>query len=117
MFNIKEKKNVIAERRLYLETEPGRSVRVLLGKPQKASAADSVGDFMLCPYQILGIGDEKVRVGGGVDAIQALQLTMAMIGAELHLKLNPQHGGNLRWDAGKEGDLGFPIPSVLGQKS
>jgi len=65
---------------------------------------------MLCPYQILGTGDEKVRYAGGVDAVQALQLAMEKIGAELYFKLDRQLGGKLRWEAGQQGDLGFPLP-------
>jgi len=71
---------------------------------------------VLCPYQILGIGDERVRCAGGVDAVQALQLAMEMIGSELYFKLNRQHDGKLRWEAGKEGDLGFPVPPNLEQE-
>lgn len=115
MFDISEIKEIVAERRLYIAGRPDIIIRVLLGKPQEAPEASS-GDFMLCPYQILGIGDEKVRVGGGVDAMQALQLAMEMIGAELYFKLNRQQDGKLRWDAGKGKDLGFPVPSGLEEK-
>jgi hypothetical protein len=112
MFQIKEIGEVVAERRLYLEGEPNTSIRVLVGKPQKAPGT-SEDDLVLCPYQILGIGDERVRSAGGVDEVQALQLAMGMIGSELYFKINRQHGGKLRWEGGKEGDLGFPVPPGL----
>jgi hypothetical protein len=107
MFDITEIEDVIAERRLYLEGQPDTDIRIRVGRPQKAPSPTADG-FVLCPFQILGIGTEKVRCAGGVDAVQALQLVMEMIGAELHLKLNRQYSGKLRWEAGKQTDLGFP---------
>jgi hypothetical protein len=115
MFEIKEISQIIAERHLYLEGQPETSIRVLIGKPQTLPGP-SKNDFVLCPYQILGIGDEKVRSAGGVDEVQALQLVMEMIGSELYFKLNRKYGGKLRWEAGKEGDLGFPVPPGLEQE-
>jgi hypothetical protein len=112
MFEINEISEVIAERHFYLEGTPNRNIRVLIGKPQKV-ANPSNGDLVFCPYQVLGIGDEKVRSAGGVDEVQALQLAMEMIGSELYFKLNRKCGGKLRWEAGKEGDLGFPVPPGL----
>lgn len=115
MFEISEISEVVAERRLYLEGEPDTNICVRLGRPQKISSPTS-GDVVLCPYQILGIGDEKVRSAGGVDEIQALQLAMEMVGSELYFKLNRKCGGKLRWEAGKGGDLGFPVPPGLEQE-
>jgi hypothetical protein len=68
---------------------------------------------MLCPHQILGVGDERVRSATGVDAFQALQLAMEMIGSELYFSLNRKFDGKLRWEGGKAGDLGFPVPHGL----
>jgi hypothetical protein len=45
----------------------------------------------------------------GIDSIQALQLSMAAIGAIL-FHLNQERGGKLRWDGDENGDLGFPTP-------
>lgn len=115
MFEIKEIREAVAERRLYIEGQPNTSIRVLVGKPQKAPGA-SEDDLVLCPYQILGIGDEKVRSAGGVDEVQALQLAMGMIGSELYFKLNRHCGGKLRWEGGRDGDLGFPVPPGLEQE-
>ena len=111
---IKEIREVIAERDLYLEGQPQSHIRVIFGKPQKASGSSH--DHALCPYQILGIGDEKVHSAAGVDAVQALQLAMEMVGAELYFKLNRQCDRRLRWEAGIEGDLGFPVPAHLEQE-
>jgi hypothetical protein len=112
MFDIERLDEIIATRRLYLDGDPDVTVQILLGRPQ-ASPISSNDGFMLCPYQILGIGDQKVRCAGGVDAFQALQLAMEMIGSELYIKLNPRHDGKLRWEAGEANDLGFPSPSIL----
>ncbi len=115
MFDIKEITDVMAERRLYLEGQPDIIIRVLIGKPKSVDNPTN-NEFMLCPYQIMGIGDEKVRSAGGVDAVQALQLALEMIGSELYFKLNRQHHGLLRWNGGKGGDLGFPVPPGLQQQ-
>ncbi|HXM69270.1 MAG TPA: hypothetical protein VN911_21265 [Candidatus Acidoferrum sp.] len=115
MLVLKEIGEVIAERSLYLEGQPATKIRVLLGRPQERPAASDEG-LSLCPYQILGIGDEKVRFAGGTDSVQALQLAMEMIGSELYFKINRRHNHKLRWEGGKAGDLGFPVPHGLEQE-
>jgi hypothetical protein len=107
----KEIGEVIAERWLYLEGEPQKRIRVVLGKPIERPNGSEHG-LSYCPYQILGIGDEKVRYSGGVDCFQAIELAMGLIGADLYLKFNPRNDQRLRWEGGKEGDLGFPRPPV-----
>ena len=96
--------DVIAMRELSLvegDAVP-KTVLVKLGKPRQFPDASSY----YVPFQITGIGSEKVRRAGGVDAIQAIQLAMKMIGATLD-KLNQDVGGSIRWEAGGVGDLGF----------
>ncbi len=112
IFEIKEISEAIAERYLYLEGQPDMKIRVRIGKPQRVTSPQR-NDFVFCPYQIIGIGDEKVRSAGGVDEVQALQLAMVMIGSELYFLLNRKYDGKIRWDAGKDGDLGFPVPPSL----
>ena len=51
-----------------------------MGKPRKLP--DSQGDSF-CPWQIIGIGDERVRYAAGIDGVQALDLAMKVIGAYL----------------------------------
>lgn len=46
MFEIKRIDDVIGERRLYLEGSPNTTIRVVLGRPQKAPGA-SEDDFVL----------------------------------------------------------------------
>ena len=95
---------VIAERRLTVEgAQPGQdSVTVRIGKPR---ARPDSGDWY-CPYQIVGAGSDPLRRAYGVDAVQALQLVMKMIGAYLSW-LNQQYEGKIRW-LDDTGDLGFP---------
>ena len=100
---------VIASRKLCLVNsgKPRSEIIVKIGKP--VELADSPGDFY-CPFQVIGIGSEEIRYAVGGDAVQALQLVMVMIGAYLSW-LNRECGGKLRWDGGKEGELGFPVPA------
>ena len=101
---------VIAVRELTLETDNGvETISVLIGKPERWSGNTAY----LCPYQLRGAGlPNNVRSAAGVDAVQALQLVMHMIGAHLS-QLNEQCGGSLRWS--NESDLGFP--EMLGAHS
>ena len=95
--------DVIATRMLHLIGEAAKEIRVLIGKPRPFPA----GRDFYCPYQITGLGDEKVRYAGGIDAVQALQLAMRMIACDLGL-LNESSGRKLRWEGDESGDLGFP---------
>lgn len=96
----------IAVRDLYLTDTQGskRKVQVLIGKPEPFP--ESEGYY--CPFQIVGIGSEKLKYAAGIDAVQALQLGMVMIGAALQF-LNKEIGGSLQWEGNDQGDFGFPI--------
>jgi hypothetical protein len=97
--------DIIAVREFYLteNDEPNRIVKLSVGKPK--AFPNSEGYY--CPFQILGAGAENIKYAAGVDAIQALQLAMVMIGATLSF-LNEELDGRLRWEGGSEGDFGFP---------
>lgn len=98
---------VIAVRTLSLSGE--EKVTVTIGKPKRFPE----GDDYYCPYRIVGIGNERVRHAGGVDAMQALVLALRMIGAELYTSPEARSGA-LRWmGRSREGDLGFPVPDGL----
>jgi hypothetical protein len=97
---------VIATRRLVLANDAGRRILVKMGKPEPLP--DALGDDQYCPFQITGIGTERVKYAAGVDAFQSIELALKMIGAEL-TRLNQKHGGRLRWECDEHGDLGFPI--------
>jgi hypothetical protein len=53
--------------------------------------------------------EEKIRYAGGIDAVQALQGVMKLIGADL-FALNRDCGGCLKWIGDSSGSLGFPVP-------
>ncbi len=97
---------VVASRELRLS--PSKTVTVLIGKPEKFPDSD---DYY-CPYQILGLGNERVRRAGGMDAVQSLELTLKMIGTDLYTSKEYQ-AGELIWPGGKQGELGFPVPDIL----
>jgi len=96
---------VIAEREYEgRDASGGEPHRVLLriGKPRPAPR---LGGDWVCPVQVLGIGDDEVREAGGIDAVQALQLGMAMAGVILTY---PPRGVTVTlWG---ESDLGLPLP-------
>jgi hypothetical protein len=99
--------DVIATRSLSDSAKGDRKVVVSIGRPQRFPDSD---DYY-CPFQITALGRERVKYAAGVDAIQALQLVMKMIGAELEA-LERSTGGKLTWDGdAEEGELGFPRPS------
>lgn len=97
---------IIAIREFILTT--GKKVTVVIGKPEKFPDSD---DYY-CPYQITGIGNEKIRYAGGIDAVQALLLALNMIGADLYTSKEAKKG-LLRWKGGDKGELGFPVPDIL----
>jgi hypothetical protein len=105
---IEELGDVIASRRYTVSNiEPPHEIIVTVGRPQRFP--DSTDFFT--PYQVRGIGDEKIRYAGGTDAVQSLQLSMTMIGADLKA-YNEILLGNMRWEGDEIGDLGFPIPGL-----
>lgn len=97
---------VIATRNILSTETRDRVITVFIGKPRQFPDAT---DYY-CPYQIVGLGSEKVKYAGGVDAIQAIQLAMYMIGADLYTSPEAT-SGHLQWMGDEQGDLGFPTHS------
>ncbi len=97
---------IIAKRELLLAD--GKRVFVLIGRPEKFPDSD---DYY-CPFQITGIGNEKIKCVGGIDSIQALLLALNMVGIDLYTSSGAK-AGYLRWVAGEKGELGFPLPDIL----
>ncbi len=95
--------DVVAKRRLRVTGQPDLEVWVILGTPRPFPDAPH-GDYY-CPYQIKGIGDEKVRHAGGVDSLQALELALHILPTELD-RLRKEYPG-LGWDDAPEGDYCF----------
>ncbi|HZU11067.1 MAG TPA: hypothetical protein VFA02_14270 [Pseudacidobacterium sp.] len=88
---------VIAERNLTLDSDGiERVVTVQIGRPY----VEPDGAWF-CPFNVLGLAPAGTRRAGGVDAIQALQLALVMIGAELSASSK-----SLKWDG--EPSTGFP---------
>jgi hypothetical protein len=99
--------DVIATRILYMEeaNESQRTITVRIGRPQPFPEPP---DDYFVPYQIVGIGSEKVHYAAGIDAVQALQLVMRMIGDDM-AAMNRDSAGAIHWEAGQnDHDLGFP---------
>ena len=49
---------------------------------------------------------------GGMDAVQAIQLAMDMIGVRLYTSSKAK-AGKLRWLSDDDTDLGFPVPNTF----
>lgn len=95
---------VIAERILKRSVnggDPG-TVIVRLGKPQPF--LDAPGFYS--PFEVVGLGERKVRYAAGVDAFQSLQLVLRMISVLLH---HYRHEPSVELFFLEPGDdLGFP---------
>lgn len=78
------------------------NVSVRLGRP----AQEPTGEWA-CAYEVTGLGFDRVVRVMGMDAIQALQAAMLVIGGTL-AGTREAAEGRLRW-AGSS-DLGFPSP-------
>lgn len=92
---------VIATRHLASAIHPKAKIVVEIGAPRRPRGRE---DYF-CPYRIRGIGGEVTRAAYGVDAVQALQLVMRAIGAEL--------AGHADLRFFEDEDLGFPHPENL----
>ena len=95
---------VIATRELHIEGSA--KVRITIGTPREFPE----GDNFFCPFQILGIGNETVRYAGGVDAVQALVLSLQAIGAYLYTSAEFK-AGRLTYLGMR--NLGFPVPDNI----
>jgi len=95
---------IVATRKLVLKSADGeRPVTVRIGMPQ---LFDDGHDYF-CPFEIDGLGANKVLRAGGIDAVQALQLAMTMIGMTIYAS-EEAAAGQLQW-LDEYGDLGFPV--------
>lgn len=96
--------DIIAERVLDAQKDAQLYVvTVRIGRPLKSVGA---ADFR-CPYQVAGIGDDVIRSASGEDSMQALELAIKMLGAELHFRYKDF---SFMW-LGKT-DIGFPKPDL-----
>jgi hypothetical protein len=96
--------NIIVTRELDLNGSG--KVKIVIGLPFAVSEAK---EEFWCRYQITGVGGEQIRHGIGVDAFQALCLTLYKISSDLYFSREYQRG-DLRWEGGMTiADLGLPV--------
>ena len=96
---------VIAEREFDVHDADGKVSHAILrmGKPQQKAPND-----WYCPFQITGIGDEKVDAGPGIDSLHALLMGLQM--ARMFLGYFAKHERKkVTWL--DSDDLGFSIKS------
>lgn len=80
-------------------------VTILIGAPRDS---DEFGGVIV-PFQMRGLGSERVKFAGGVDGIQAFLLTLRMIRVDLECY---QHelDGRLIWLDDESGSCGLVAP-------
>jgi hypothetical protein len=88
-----------------------RTLRTALGDLRiETDAPERQGDDVMCAYRILGPRTVRRSRMTAVDGVQALQLVMERIGAEL--RASPEfEAGPLRWLDMLE--PGFPLPGAI----
>jgi hypothetical protein len=95
----------IASRRLILKCgEVTTQVLVRIGLPYPVQDQLSFH----CPFEITGFGERRLGYAVGVDAIQALQLGMIMVDADLEY-LAQTCNGSLSLKDGVDDGPGFPL--------
>ncbi|WP_437899272.1 DUF6968 family protein [Sorangium sp. So ce124] len=90
--------NPIAERRLTVVDDPGRSVMVAIGQPLEVQPGQ-----WACPFTIDGIPERRSDRGLGIDGISALLNALHAIRYALEAS-----GVRVSWEGGEPGDTGFP---------
>lgn len=100
--------DVVTNRSLSIIGDAVKKIEIKIGKPQKF---EDHSDYY-CPYQIIGMGNDRIKYAIGIDGIQALQLTLSRIGSDLYTSEEGKKG-NLRWIGDENGDLGFPVPDSI----
>src|SRR2546421_12967925 len=104
MMYIDDLGEIIAVRKFSFVDDEKAKIEVRVGKPRPFD--ESSGWY--CPFQIVGIGGEEEKYAAGVDAMQALQTVMVLIGVTLGYfngQVNERH--RLERSTGK--DMGFPV--------
>jgi hypothetical protein len=98
---------VVASRKLTVLGDDKKEIMVLIGMPEPYL---DTSDYY-CPFQIQGIGSERIEYAVGIDSVQAMLLAFKRIPVLL-LLLNKELEGRLRWEGDESGDLGFPMEDV-----
>jgi hypothetical protein len=84
-----------------LTNNAGQLIFVHIGLPRRFDEDEG----WYAPYQVIGIGDERVRFAGGVDAIQSIILALSML-RSYFIAINTSIN-NIQWDG--QTDLGFSV--------
>jgi hypothetical protein len=100
--------DVIGRRELQLMNADGSESEVIveIGRPRRFEDADEGQEDCYAPYRISGGGICVELYAGGVDAVQALQLVMRIVGSDLEA-LGSSHEDRLTW-LQEPAHLGFP---------
>lgn len=93
----------IAERTLVRTDVTGGRVVVRLGAPEADPDCPHGRDWR-CPFEIRGLGDEKIHFARGIETMDTLQNTLRGIRSVLDLS-----GAPLRWELTEGDNIGFPM--------
>lgn len=97
---------IIATRHLVLR-EKNRNVEI----PVRIHAPEKAEVDWICRFEIGWPEGEGKRWAGGVDAVQALELALKMIGAQIYTS-DHHASGNLFWEEQGRG-YGFPVTNNI----
>ena len=97
---------VIATRVLKLRQGPGE-----IPVPIRIFAPEQRDIDWACRFEIAWPDDATTMEAMGVDAVQALELALKMIGAFIYAS-DHYESGNLIWEAPGQG-YGFPVPNTI----
>lgn len=93
-------RDIIATRKLVVAKQDMPTtwdVLIVIGKPRYVAETSN----HTCPYQILGLGcDEMVKYAYGVDALQALEISLQMIQRDLHACFGTAEDVTIQWHDG-----------------
>ena len=98
---------VIATRELEISNSK-RKITIRLGTPARFPD----GNDYYCPYQVLGLGRDRVFYGAGVDSMQALIHALHNMGADLYTS-NEAKAGQLTWFDDR--NLGVPVADTIAE--
>ena len=94
--------------RVFTVKEQGIAFSVRFYKPVQ----DSVGDYR-CEYEFLGQWEEYSGYTAGIDAIDALDNALWMVGTKLAGLNDTKYGGKLIWEGAEPNKpIGLPVIDV-----
>ena len=97
----------IAEREFLRRDVADGRVMVRLGCPEPDPGCPR-GRTWRCPFEIVGLDDDSIQYGHGIDSFNSLQTALNFIRALLLRSKIP-----LRWELTKTNDIGFPMSAPI----